>query len=138
MAVGGGTGCAWQQRAHRPILGVVDEMTKTGADADGAEGAAAGDPQVALVTGANKGIGLHIARQLAQRGLLLLVGSRDAERGRAAVAELVGEGLDVRLLVLDVTALPEAEDDPAQRARRARVRRAHRPVSVGVARQRRG
>jgi NADP-dependent 3-hydroxy acid dehydrogenase YdfG len=83
--------------------GVVDEMTKSGAGADGAEGAAAGDPRVALVTGANKGIGLHIARQ-AQRGLLVLVGSRDVERGgRAAVAELVGEGLDVRLLVLDVT-----------------------------------
>jgi short chain dehydrogenase len=78
-------------------------MTKPGAVAGGGEGAAAGDPRVALVTGANKGIGLHIARQLAQRGLLVLVGSREAERGRAAVAELVGEGLDVRLLDLDVT-----------------------------------
>ncbi len=51
----------------------------------------------------DKVIGLHIARQLAQRGLLVLIGSRDAERGRAAVAELTGEGLNVRLLILDVT-----------------------------------
>lgn len=71
--------------------------------ADEAGGRTATDPRVALVTGANKGIGLHIARQLAQRGLTVLLGARNAERGRAAVAGLVGEGLDVRLLVLDVT-----------------------------------
>lgn len=59
--------------------------------------------RVAVVTGANKGIGRHIARQLAQRGLLVLLGSRDKSRGQAAVAELVEEGLDVRLLQLDVT-----------------------------------
>jgi NAD(P)-dependent dehydrogenase (short-subunit alcohol dehydrogenase family) len=52
------------------------------------------------VTGANKGIGRHIALQLAGAGLTVYVGSRDAERGRAAVAEI---DTGARLLVLDVT-----------------------------------
>jgi NAD(P)-dependent dehydrogenase (short-subunit alcohol dehydrogenase family) len=59
--------------------------------------------KIALVTGANKGIGKHIARQLAQAGLLVFVGSRDRARGHAAVDELAAEGLSVRLLPLDVT-----------------------------------
>jgi NAD(P)-dependent dehydrogenase (short-subunit alcohol dehydrogenase family) len=54
----------------------------------------------ALVTGANKGIGNHIARQLLAAGLTVYVASRDAERGKQAVAQLSG---DARLLVLDVT-----------------------------------
>jgi NAD(P)-dependent dehydrogenase (short-subunit alcohol dehydrogenase family) len=54
----------------------------------------------ALVTGANKGIGKEIARQLAAVGLTVLVGSRDAGRGQRAVDEIGG---DTRLLVLDVT-----------------------------------
>ncbi|MFE2425818.1 SDR family oxidoreductase [Streptomyces sp. NPDC059373] len=54
----------------------------------------------ALVTGANKGIGKEIARQLAVAGLTVHVGSRDAGRGEQAVKEIGG---DARLLVLDVT-----------------------------------
>jgi NAD(P)-dependent dehydrogenase (short-subunit alcohol dehydrogenase family) len=53
----------------------------------------------AVVTGANKGLGLHIARQLAAAGVTVHIGSRDTERGRAAVAEI---GDRARLLVLDV------------------------------------
>ncbi|GAA3516270.1 SDR family NAD(P)-dependent oxidoreductase [Actinocatenispora rupis] len=54
----------------------------------------------ALVTGANKGIGRHIAEQLAAAGCTVYVGSRDADRGRRAVEEI---GPAARLLVLDVT-----------------------------------
>lgn len=57
----------------------------------------------ALVTGANKGLGLEIARGLGQRGYDVWIGARDRERGEAAVAVLAKEGLAVRLLVLDVT-----------------------------------
>jgi NAD(P)-dependent dehydrogenase (short-subunit alcohol dehydrogenase family) len=55
---------------------------------------------VALVTGANKGIGKEIARQLAAVGLAVYVGSRDTARGERAVEEIGGAA---RLLVLDVT-----------------------------------
>ncbi len=58
------------------------------------------DKSVALVTGANKGIGLQIARQLASAGHTVYVGSRDTARGERAAAEIGG---DARLLVLDVT-----------------------------------
>lgn len=58
------------------------------------------DNSVALVTGANKGIGQEIAHQLAAAGLTVYVGSRDAARGKRAAGEI---GSDARLLVLDVT-----------------------------------
>ena len=56
--------------------------------------------RTALVTGANKGIGKHIARLLAAESLTVYVGSRDRGLGQRAVEE-IGEG--ARLLVLDVT-----------------------------------
>jgi NAD(P)-dependent dehydrogenase (short-subunit alcohol dehydrogenase family) len=58
------------------------------------------DNLIAVVTGANKGIGKEIARQLAGGGLTVYAGSRDAARGQRAVEEMGG---DTRLLVLDVT-----------------------------------
>ena len=57
--------------------------------------------KIALVTGANKGIGLATARQLAERGLHVLLGSRNMERGVAAAGSL--QGLPVRPLAIDVT-----------------------------------
>ena len=58
--------------------------------------------EIVLVTGANKGIGFEVAKQLAQRGMHVLLGSRDAERGKAAAAALAEEGT-VEAVALDVT-----------------------------------
>jgi NAD(P)-dependent dehydrogenase (short-subunit alcohol dehydrogenase family) len=54
----------------------------------------------ALVTGANNGIGKAVARQLADAGLTVYVGSRSADRGERAVDEIGG---NARLLIIDVT-----------------------------------
>ncbi|MEW2331041.1 SDR family oxidoreductase [Micromonospora chersina] len=58
---------------------------------------------IALITGANKGIGLATARQLGGRGLTVLVGARDAARGREAADKLRAEGVDARFVPLEVT-----------------------------------
>ena len=58
------------------------------------------DKPVALVTGANQGIGLQIAKDLAAKGVTVLLGSRDIERGEAAAKEV---GLNAVALQLDVT-----------------------------------
>src|SRR5689334_13758537 len=58
------------------------------------------DKPVALVTGANKGIGLQIAKELAARGFTVLVGSRNFEAGEKA-AKSIGE--NARAIQLDVT-----------------------------------
>jgi NAD(P)-dependent dehydrogenase (short-subunit alcohol dehydrogenase family) len=60
-------------------------------------------PSIALVTGANKGIGFEIARQLGQQGHTVLLGARDAARGEQAAAALRNEGFDVHFLPLDVS-----------------------------------
>ena len=65
----------------------------------------------ALVTGANKGIGKEIARQLAAAGFTVYVGSRDPERGQRAVDEIGG---GARLLVLDVTEAKSIADAARQ------------------------
>ncbi len=59
--------------------------------------------KVALVTGANKGIGYEVARQLAQRGFAVFIGSRDMHRGREATEMLCAEGFEAIFLHLDVT-----------------------------------
>jgi NAD(P)-dependent dehydrogenase (short-subunit alcohol dehydrogenase family) len=58
--------------------------------------------KVALITGANKGIGLETARQLGALGITVLVGASDLKKGEAAAAELKKEGIDARALKLDV------------------------------------
>ena len=59
--------------------------------------------RVALITGANKGIGFETARQMGKQGITVLVGSRDGERGEKAVATLRAEGIDARAIAIDVT-----------------------------------
>ena len=58
---------------------------------------------IALVTGANKGIGFEICRQLGERGVTVLVGARDERRGEEAADKLVALGVDARFVRLDVT-----------------------------------
>ncbi len=59
-------------------------------------------PRIALVTGANKGIGFEIARQLGHAGMIVMLGARDAARGEAAAASLAVENLDVRFVPIDL------------------------------------
>jgi NAD(P)-dependent dehydrogenase (short-subunit alcohol dehydrogenase family) len=59
--------------------------------------------RIALVTGANKGIGFEIARQLAQAGIHVLLGARNDERARAAVDALAAQGLAAQSVRLDLT-----------------------------------
>ena len=59
--------------------------------------------KVALITGANKGIGREIARQLGTQGITVVVGARDEARGKEAAAALKSEGVDSRFVPLDVT-----------------------------------
>jgi NAD(P)-dependent dehydrogenase (short-subunit alcohol dehydrogenase family) len=60
-------------------------------------------PLVALVTGANRGLGLETTRQLAAEGVTVLAAGRDAASIETAVAPLIAEGLKVLPVVLDVT-----------------------------------
>ncbi|MET7670330.1 SDR family oxidoreductase [Micromonospora luteifusca] len=63
-----------------------------------------GQPKrIALVTGANRGIGFEIARQLAQNGVQVLLSGRTSNKVVEAAMELRDAGLDVESLVLDVT-----------------------------------
>ncbi len=58
---------------------------------------------IALITGANKGIGFETARQLGKRGYAVIIGARDEAKGDAAAKKLLAEGLDVSSVELDVT-----------------------------------
>ena len=58
--------------------------------------------KVALITGANKGIGLETAHQLGKLGVTILVGARDLAKGEAAAEVLRGVGVDARAIKLDV------------------------------------
>ncbi len=61
------------------------------------------EKKIALVTGANKGLGFETSRQLAQLGIKVIMGARDKNKGVAAAEKLQAEGLDVQPVQLDVT-----------------------------------
>jgi NAD(P)-dependent dehydrogenase (short-subunit alcohol dehydrogenase family) len=65
--------------------------------------------KVALITGANRGLGFETARALGQSGVTTIVGSRDAAKGKQATDELRGEGLEAGSVTLDVTSVSSVQ-----------------------------
>ncbi|MBW4621100.1 MAG: SDR family oxidoreductase [Cyanosarcina radialis HA8281-LM2] len=59
--------------------------------------------KIAVVTGANRGLGLETSRQLAERGIQVILTSRDENKGKGAVEKLQSEGLNVLYCQLEVT-----------------------------------
>src|SRR5580658_4982120 len=72
--------------------------------------------KVALITGANKGIGYELARQLGKEGVTVLIGARNAELGDAAAGKLKADGANASFIELDVTK-PETIAKAAQTVR---------------------
>jgi len=68
------------------------------------------DKRVALVTGANKGIGLQIAKELVAHGLTVLVGSRDRRHGETAAKSLGANARAIQLDVRDLASVTAAAD----------------------------
>lgn len=68
------------------------------------------DQRIALVTGGNRGIGLETCRQLAARGIKVILGSRDAAKGAAAARELAAAGAPVEARQLDVSSAKSISD----------------------------
>jgi NAD(P)-dependent dehydrogenase (short-subunit alcohol dehydrogenase family) len=70
--------------------------------------------KIALITGANRGIGFETARQLGEQGIKVLVGARTEEAGREAETKLKTEGFDAEFVLLDV-------DNPETHASAAKI-----------------
>lgn len=66
-------------------------------------GPVSAEKRIALVTGANRGLGFELCRQLAAQDITVLLGARSAESGEKAANELRNEDRDVRFIQLDVT-----------------------------------
>lgn len=82
--------------------------------------------KIALVTGANRGIGKEIARQLSALGYTIVIGARDAAKGEAAAAELSSGGRAVSSVALDVT------DAQSIASAIAHIEKHHGPIAVLV------
>ena len=68
------------------------------------------DKRVALVTGANQGIGLQIAKELAAKNFTVLVGSRDFSRGEEAAKTIDGDAHALQLDVTDAVSIAAAAE----------------------------
>ena len=59
------------------------------------------DKRIALITGANKGIGFEVVRQLARKDFHVYLGARDEKAGRAAAEKLRGDG-EITFIEIDI------------------------------------
>src|SRR5476651_1668931 len=86
------------------------------------------DKPVALITGANQGIGLQIAKDLADENFTVLIGSRDLARGSEAVKTIDGDARALQIDVTDRASIAGAAERiraEARPPRRARQQRRH-------------
>jgi len=67
---------------------------------------------VAMITGANKGLGLEVARQLGKQGLVVVLGARDEAKGAVAAAELRKQDIEAHTVKLDVTSKDDVANLP--------------------------
>jgi NAD(P)-dependent dehydrogenase (short-subunit alcohol dehydrogenase family) len=72
------------------------------------------DTRIALVTGANQGVGRHVAKELAANGLTVLVGSRNFERGAAAATAVGSDAVPIQLDVTDRRSIASAAEQIRQ------------------------
>ena len=75
------------------------------------------EKKTVLITGANKGIGFEVARQIGKAGWTVLVAARNEELGREAAAKLKSEGVDVHFVHIDLVA-PETAKRAAETIRK--------------------
>lgn len=68
------------------------------------------DTRIALITGANQGVGYQVAKELVENGITVLVGSRNHERGETAVKELGPGAIAVQLDVTDEASVTAAAE----------------------------
>ena len=68
------------------------------------------DTKVAFITGGNRGIGLETARQLGKQGVTVVIGSRDAAKGKEVAETLRSEGADVQAIRFDITKPADYQD----------------------------
>jgi NAD(P)-dependent dehydrogenase (short-subunit alcohol dehydrogenase family) len=80
--------------------------------------------RIALITGANRGLGLETARRFARAGEITIIGSRELAAGAQVAAELRGEGFEAEAVKLDVTSEEEV------RAAAGEVERRHGRLDV--------
>jgi NAD(P)-dependent dehydrogenase (short-subunit alcohol dehydrogenase family) len=73
--------------------------------------------RIALVTGANKGIGLETARQLGQQDVTVVIGARDPKKGEQAADQLREEKIDAHAVEIDVSSQESIEKAAAQLGR---------------------
>jgi len=68
------------------------------------------DKRIALVTGANQGVGLQVAKELVANGVTVLVGSRNFERGESAAREVGAGAIALQLDVTDRVSIADAAE----------------------------